>query len=317
LKEDFRIIDLHCDTILRIMGSDGKAVLKRNDLNVDIEKMNKGNYMAQFFAMYVDLQDSESPLNRCLKMIDTFYCELDKNQDEIRLARNTDELLSNDEEGKMSAFLTIEEGGTLEGRIHNLRNFYRLGVRLITLTWNYPNEIGYPNREWEYADRGLTSFGQEVVDEMNNLGMIVDVSHLSDAGFYDVAKLSKKPFAASHSDARAVKGHSRNLTDHMIKTLSEKGGVMGINFEKSFLGDAGESRIEDMVRHIKHIRNVGGIDVISIGTDFDGITQQLEIRNAGEMDKLIDGLMNENFTDSDIEKIMHKNTLRLIKDVMK
>jgi membrane dipeptidase len=184
------------------------------------------------------------------------------------------------------------------------------------LTWNFPNEIGYPNCEKQYMDKGLTPFGQEVVHEMNRLGMIIDTSHLSDAGFYDVAKLSTKPFVASHSNARAVCGHTRNLTDDMIKLLSDKGGVMGINFEKSFLGGNDVSRVEDMIKHIRHIVSVGGIGVAAIGTDFDGISPSREIDNIGEMYKLYDGLKASRFSEDDIDRIFFKNAMRVIKDVM-
>jgi membrane dipeptidase len=152
---------------------------------------------------------------------------------------------------------------------------------------------------------------------MNRLGMIIDVSHLSDRGFYDVARLSSKPFTASHSNSRSIRDHKRNLTDDMIKTLAEKGGITGINFEKSFLSDKDLSTVQDMAEHIMHIRNVGGIDVISLGTDFDGISPENEINNIGEIYKLIDALKKNKLSDDDIDKICSKNALRVIGDVMK
>ena len=245
----------------------------------DLEKLRKGNALAQFFALYIDLMDKRDPLEMCLEMLDRFYQEIESNQEDIALARNYNELISNQQQGKISAFLTIEEGGALKGELQNLRNFYRLGVRLITLTWNFPNEIGFPNLNLEFSHRGLTPFGRELVDEMNRLGMLVDVSHLSDQGFEDVAQISSQPFVASHSNARTIRNHTRNLTDDMIKTLANRGGVMGINFAGMFLGNSDLSRVEDMVRHINHIKKVGGIDVISLGSDFDGISPPLEIEN--------------------------------------
>lgn len=312
-----RVIDLHCDTILKLGRSKETLELRKNNLNVDIEKLKKVNSLAQFFAMFIDLKGECDPMEKCLEMIDRLYMEIDKNNRDITLVKNYRELMENDKEGKLSAFLTIEEGGAIKGNLHNLRNFHRLGVRLITLTWNYPNEIGYPNCMRSCMNKGLTSFGEEVVHEMNELGMMIDVSHLSDGGFYDVVRLSKVPFTASHSNARAICPHTRNLTDDMIRVLSSKGGVMGINFEREFLGDKPISRIDDMVNHIKHIRNVGGIDVIAIGSDFDGINQQLEMENIGQIDKLISGLQKGGFTEDEIEKILYRNALRVIKDVLK
>ena len=311
------VIDLHCDTILQLMEDKKNLGLKTNSLSVDIEKLKRANSMAQFFALYIDLERSQNPLENCLEMADKFYMELELNKEEIALARNYQELIENQKAGKISAFLTIEEGGALKGELHHLRNFYRLGVRLITLTWNFPNEIGFPNYKGQYMNMGLTSFGKEVVEEMNHLGMLIDVSHLSDQGFYDVAQLSSQPFAASHSNARSIKNHTRNLTDHMIKTLANNGGVMGINFAGDFLGHSSLSKVEDVVSHIKHIRKVGGIDVIALGTDFDGINSDLEIENIGEIEKLTNVLEKEGFSVEEIEKICYRNTLRVIKEVLK
>ena len=258
-----QIIDLHCDTMLHLIDQP-QLRLKKNNLSVDIHKLKAGNGVAQFFALYIDLAKHQNALQRCLSMLDVFYQEIEANSTDIAVARNYQEMCMLQQAGKISAFLTIEEGGALQGRLENLRNFYRLGVRLMTLTWNYPNEIGYPNCEEKYRTQGLTEFGQQVVHEMNCLGMIIDVSHLSDQGFYDVAHLSSKPFVASHSNARAVRDHGRNLTDDMIVLLAQKGGVMGINFSGSFLGGSAISKVDDMVTHIKHIYQVGGIDVLAL-----------------------------------------------------
>jgi membrane dipeptidase len=311
-----KIIDLHCDTIVALAESPEKSELRQNNFQVDIQKLKAANSLAQFFALYLDLKNGKDPLEWGLCLLDRFYQELEKNQDDIQLARNYQELCDNSQDGKISAFLTIEEGGALKGQLVNLRNFYRLGVRLITLTWNYPNEIGFPNHQWQYAADGLTAFGRDVVAEMNKLGMIIDVSHLSDQGFYDVACLSTKPFVASHSNARAVTNHSRNMSDAMIKVLAQKGGIMGINFAKDFLGSTGISRVEDMIRHIKHIHQVGGIEVIALGSDFDGINSNLEIENIGEINKLIQALRATYFSEADIEKICYQNTLRLLRDTL-
>ncbi len=310
-----QIIDLHCDTILHLMDQP-HSNLYCNDLSVDIEKLKMGNSLAQFFALYIDLAKQQNPLQYCLHMADTFHREIENNSQHIALAQNYQEMCLNQQAGKISAFLTIEEGGALQGRLENLRNFYRLGVRLLTLTWNYPNEIGYPNCDEKYGMQGLTDFGKQVVAEMNHLGMIIDVSHLSDQGFYDVAALSDQPFVASHSNARAIRDHKRNLTDHMIRLLAQKGGVMGINFSGNFLAGSAWSKVEDMVRHIQHIVKVGGIDVVALGTDFDGIEYNLEIATIGEIDKLVRALSHNGFKTSDIEKFCYKNAMRVIKECL-
>ena len=308
-----RLIDLHCDTVLRLMDGGN---LRENDYGVDIQKLRAGDSMAQFFALFVDMEKTNDPLDACLRMLDRFYIELAQNQESIRLATCYQEMLDNQENGNISAILTIEEGGVLRGQIAHLHNFFRLGVRLITLTWNYPNEIGFPNAGGKHRTKGLTDFGREVVSEMNRLGMIIDASHLSDGGFYDVAKLSQKPFVASHSNARTVRGHLRNLTDDMIRVLADKGGVTGINFCSEFLGTDARSRVEDMIQHIRHIRKIGGIDVLAIGTDLDGIDPDLEIANPGEIGKLQRALETDGFSQTEIEKIFYRNAARLIQDTL-
>ena len=309
-------IDMHCDTIYKLMD-DPRFKLYKNNFSIDIEKMKKANYKAQFFAIFVDAEETPNRLDRALSMANRFYVAMEKNTEYIKLATNYEELKHNESQGKISAFLTIEEGGVLEGDISNLKKFYDLGVRLITLTWNFKNEIAYPAYDRVNNNKGLTPFGIEVIEQMNNLQMIIDVSHLSDGGFYDVVKYSKYPFVASHSNARTVQNHQRNLTDEMIKILANRGGVTGINFCTEFLAEDRISKVEHMVNHIKHIKNIGGVDVVALGTDFDGIHSKVEIEDASQMGKLVYALEKENFSADEIEKICYKNIERVIKDTLK
>lgn len=310
-----KIIDLHCDTIAKL-HQDGNVKLSCNSFAVDIEKLKTGESLAQFFALFIDQAKVDDPLLAAKNLLALFYREMDESRAKICLAKNDADLSINHSENKISAFLTIEEGGVLQGKIENLLDFYQLGVRLITLTWNYPNEIGYPNHHYQYRDFGLTGFGRECVAKMNALGMIVDVSHLSDRGFYDVAKISVKPFVASHSNSRAVCAHSRNLTDDMIKILAEKGGVMGLNFAAHFLGEGDLGKIDDMMHHLKHIYRIGGIDVIALGTDFDGISTAVEIGDFSQMQRLVEALRCAGFNETEIEKITYKNARRVIVDCL-
>lgn len=313
-----KFIDLHCDTISKMMADTNKYELKKNDFHVDLEKLKKGDCLAQTFALYVDISEIKNPYEYCMKMADKFHEEMSKNIDLIKFASNYDQIMQNQNDGLMTALLSIEEGAVLEGNIDNLQRFYDRGVRMITLSWNHENELSFPHNKEEFREKGLKDFGIEVVHKMNDLGMIIDVSHISDKGFYDVAKLSNKPFIATHSNARQITGHSRNLTDDMLKIIADKGGVTGINFFHSFLSNTLgiESKIEYMVEHIKHIYNVAGIDAIAIGSDFDGIESDVDIKDASEMGKLYTPLKKAGFTEEEIEKIYYKNALRVIKDVL-
>jgi membrane dipeptidase len=242
--------------------------------------------------------------------------ELKENYNDIEIATNLKELEEVNNKGKIGAFLSIEEGEVLEGKIERVKEVYDMGIRFITLTWNFPNSIGYPNVGYRYKNNGLTDKGKEIVSEMENLKIIPDCSHLSDRGFYDLVDICKKPFIATHSNAREITNHSRNLTDDMIVKLANKGGVMGLNFCAPFLGNERIPTIQSMIAHIKHIKNIGGIDVLALGTDFDGIENEVEIRNIGEIEKLRDALIKEKFISSEIDKIFFKNVKRVVKECL-
>lgn len=310
------LVDLHCDTIDKLMDNKGSN-LYDNMYSVDIKKLKKANSLVQVFAIYFDLNKySNNPYNRFEIMANRFFQEIDKNKDSIALVRNYQDILKNKEEDKISAILSIEEGGALQGKLENLNAVYKKGVRLITLTWNYENEIGYSHCTKGLEKEGLKPFGIELVEKMNKLGVIIDVSHLNDAGFYDVAKISKKPFIASHSNARTITNVTRNLSDDMIKIIGEKSGVIGMNFYKTFLGDMYMSKVNDIIKHINYIVNIGGIDVVSIGSDFDGIPNGLEIEDISQIEKLQDALIKSGYCQKDIEKIMYKNALRVLKEIL-
>lgn len=333
-----KVIDMHCDTIYRLYQEDGCSKedgLQKNTIHIDLNKMKDGDYLLQNFALFVDLEEAENPFETAMGMAARYDSELQKNKEVIAPVYQFEDIEKNRQSGKMSSMLTLEEGGILKGKMEFLQIFYRLGVRMIGLTWNHENEIGSPNLIYEEGQaipkfternsKGLSPFGIEVVQRMETMGMIVDVSHLSDGGFHDVVMHTKQPFVASHSNAAAVCNMSRNLTDDMIRILAERGGVMGLNFCSAFLAaeqtadshqqDTG--MIADMVRHIKHIRNVGGIDVCALGSDFDGIPGNPEIADASQMQKLAEALRKEQFTETEIEKLYYKNVLRVYKEVLR
>jgi len=315
-----QIIDMHCDTLMKIFKDNKKHELYQNNFSVDIQKLQKGHSLAQFFAAFVykktdcEKYGYSSLFDLTLDMINCYHNEIEKNKKLISTVYSYNDIEQNMKNNKISAILTLEEGGIIEDKLFRLEILYRLGVRLITLTWNFPNSIGYPNQK--YSNMGLTDFGKTVVRKMQDMGLIVDVSHLSDKGFYDVYNLSKKPFVASHSNARSIKNHARNLTDDMIRKIAEKGGLIGLNFASSFLADSKKSKISDMIKHLKYIKNIGGLNVVAFGTDFDGISCNIEIEDFSKMPILINEMKKNGFSEKEIEKIAYKNVLRVLKDTL-
>lgn len=318
-----RLIDLHCDTIHRIYNCKALQGLYENDFHVDIQKMKNSRSAAQFFAIWIDwaqaLKNNVSLWDDFTARHNMLMAQLALCEEEISLATCADDMDNNLAKGKISAFLTIEEGGIFEGQIHRLHKAYDMGIRLITLTWNYPNSLGFPNSlsEKDYPNQKLTEFGIEVVEEMNKKGMIIDVSHLSDQGFYQIHEISKKPYIASHSNARALQNHGRNLTDDMLRILGNDGGIAGINFCPMFLNSYPTLSIESLIRHIEHIIDKAGMDAVALGSDFDGIDGKMEIEHIGQMDKLLHALQKKGYSDEMIEKIWYKNARRIIDEVIR
>lgn len=322
-----KVVDMHCDTILELYKARerGEEIsLLDNDLHIDLKKMEAGDYFLQNFALFVDLKGTEDPFLTCVRMADLFYQVMEENRDRISPVTTWAEIERNWKEGRMSALLTLEEGEVCQGDPALLRTLYRLGARMMTFTWNYENSLAWPGREGGLpeTEKGLKERGFEILEEMEALGMIVDVAHLSDAGIWDVLRTAKKPFVASHSNARSLASHARNLTDEMIRAIAEKGGVIGINYYCNFLEDIPEggrqiSRISRMVEHMKHIRQVGGAGCIGLGSDFDGIYGEVEIRNSAGLPRLAEAMESAGFTAGEVEAVFHGNVLRLYREVLK
>ena len=317
-------IDLHCDTL-------GQAFLKKKSTitvmpedMVDIERLEKAKVLAQFFAIFLlppgeEKPDDDEYINTLVQVL---HNTIKENPDKIAMAHNVKEMELNHAAGKISAFLTIEDGRSVEGKMEKLEKYYDMGIRLITLTWNFENCFGSPNSmDPNVMKKGLTAFGKDGIKRMEELGMLVDVSHLSDGGFYDVADVLSGPFIASHSNCRELANHPRNLTNDMIRVLANKGGVSGINFFHKFLSDKyeeGYSKIEDMIRHINHMVRYGGEDIVAIGTDFDGITgDRYDIQSPDEMYLLFDALKKAGYSERQIDKFRYGNALRVMNEVLK
>ena len=253
-----------------------------------------------------------------LKGIYGYYTKtMEQYRDFIRPVTTVEDVMKNREQGLLSAFLTVEDGVFIDGKIERVQEAYDMGVRLITLMWNFENSVGFPCSDDPEAHlKGLKPFGIEVVEKMNELGMIIDVSHMSEGGFYDVAKHSKKPFVASHSCARALCNHRRNLTDDQLRTIGNAGGIAGVNFECSFLKEgSNRATYDQIIEHLLYMKDKAGIDSVGFGSDFDGIDDNGELVNYSGFTTLLER-MEGKVTYDEIDKICRENALRVIQDVI-
>ena len=308
------MIDLHCDTIMQLLDHPDSGDLYRNTWKIDIEKLQKAHSKVQDFALFINLGKTNDPYGRYEEMRNLCTTQIHLYGEHIQHVLSYQDVESVYESGKIGALMSIEEGGVLGGDLDKLKQAYQDGVRLITLTWNYPNGLGEPHCGEQH--KKLTPKGIEFVEAMQDLGIIVDCSHLNDAGTEQLGDILDAPFIASHSNAREVTAHTRNLPDNLIKLIANKGGVIGLNFAQSFLGTSPVSRIEDIVKHGLYLINKGGEDVVTLGTDFDGIKPNTEIKDASEMYRLYDAFKEAGLSVEQCEKLFWKNADRLLKEIL-
>lgn len=304
-----RCFDAHTDTLSRICEN-GQNFAK-NSFHTDFERMKKYLNYTQIFAAFADKRKFvKSYYSYIMKQLDKFDDEMGKcGISRIRRAVDVGK-------EKYSALLALEGGEVLCGQLQRLDLLYDRGVRLLTLTWNYDNELcGGADGQ---GNIGLTKFGKSVVRRMNEIGMMVDVSHISQAGFYDVADFCDKPFIASHSNVRKLCNHRRNLTDGQIKTVIEHNGVIGINFYPIFLDESGKCSVEKILEHIEYIINLGGENNVGIGTDFDGIDcLPLGVTGIESIKMIFELMKKRGYSEEIIDKIMYKNFERAFKEILK
>lgn len=313
------ICDCHCDTLTELYNKN--ASLYENEQHFDIKRQIALGGGLQFCAIYVPTEvfRYQGGLRYTLCLLDKYNQEIKKLHEngidvlQVRTAEDAGNVLRH----KAATLLAIEEGGAIDGSLEALRCLYELGVRAMTLTWSNRNDIADGINE-EATGSGLTLFGKQVVAEMNRLGMLVDVSHISTAGFWSVIETSTKPIIATHSNAKSLCSHPRNLNDEQIKALAQNGGLAGITFAGQFLEeDWHNACIESVYKHIDYMLNlIGNDDHIGFGSDFDGISHPpYNIQGVQDYKPLIEYL-SKYYSDETINKITHQNVINLLQKVL-
>lgn len=304
--------DLHCDTITECFAR-GEG-LAENGLHWSLRRAEGLAPLAQVFAVWMpDDFRGEAAVKRFDDVAAVFFSEMEKNAGAISFCKTAAELKAALDGGRAAALLSIEGGAALGGRLENLDRAYKTGVRLLTLTWNGRCELG--DGVMEPEARGLTAFGRQAVRRMEELRMAVDVSHLSERGFWEVAELCARPFLASHSNAKAVCGHPRNLTDEQFCEIARRGGLVGLNLYRRFLRDDGDAGFSDVLRHAEHFLALGGERTLALGGDLDGSALPACMRGVEDMPRLREELLRR-LPEATVEDFFFGNARRFFEKIL-
>lgn len=323
------ILDTHNDTMLRIIHQD--TWLPRVDLgsstdfHIDIPKLQKGGLNIPFFAAYTEGfgENTNKSISRTLALINALYFTEKKNSDSLKIIKSFKDIVDAINDGKIAAVPAIEGSYSLDRdySFELLHQYKDLGIKAITLTWNYSNALGegasktYNDKSKTPSSGGLTEHGKNIIAEMEWIGILVDISHIDEGTFWDVMEVAKAPVIASHSGVDRIKQHVRNLKDDQLKAIKETGGVVNIVFYPGFLGEEDSASSSEIVDHIDYVVDLIGIDYVGLGSDFDGDITPKDLKDAGEIGKIRDELKNRRYGEEDIQKVLGGNMLRVLKEV--
>jgi len=313
LHFDSLTVDGHCDTITKIENQGRKLYERSAGGHLDFPRMKEGGLDVQFMAVFSDGAIRTSHFGRGMGLLNELRNQIEKSDNTI-LVTSAADIEKGKLEGKTMALLATEAGEIVEGNMAYLEVLYRFGVRCFGLVWNYRNQIADGVGEPEAAG-GLTRFGRALVKRCNELGMLIDVSHLNVRGFWDVAELCDGPFVATHSNVWNLKNHPRNLMDDQLEHLKKVGGITGMNFCPPFIH--GTPSVEDLLDHVDYIAEKFSVDIVGLGSDFDGITSTpVGLEDVTCTLNFTRGLVYRGYSDEDIRKILGGNWLRVIKEVI-
>ena len=309
LHDRILTLDTHCDTPM--LFPQGIHFDQRDPrILVDLHKMTEGRLDATIMVAYLP-QPTEQPKAYADAIFDQIEAITKQNSDYVRIARTPEELWANKRAGIKSIMLGIENGIALDGQLENLQHFAERGIVYMTLCHNGDNDICDSASRSQNTWGGVSPFGEQVIREMNRLGILVDMSHAGEKSFYDALDISSKPIVCSHSSARALCDHPRNLTDDQMRALAAKDGVAQTTIYHGFLRQDSEACILDVMEHLEHAIQVMGIDHVGLGTDFDGDGGVRGLADASELILFTKQLLRRRYSEEDIQKIWGGNFLRV------
>lgn len=336
------IIDLHCDTPMLFRDGSYDIGVRNAVGEVDIPRMREGGVTGLFFSVYTSATRNTElqAVQEALEIIDSVRAAVQRYPDDVVLATSAAEIEAARAAGRIAILIGIEGGHMINSSLGVLRTLYELGGRYLTLT--HSKDTPWAGSSGSDSNAGLSEFGREVVAEMNQLGMMVDVSHVSDQTFWDVIDTSSAPVIASHSSARALASSARNMTDEMIRATADKGGVVHVNYYNAFLDDAyverrsawraansgnaetkallkaiGRTSLDTLLDHFEHVIKVGGVESAGLGSDFDGVDGELPegVEDISMLQNIVAGLTGRGYGSADLDKILGENSLRVFRAV--
>ena len=311
LHDRILTLDSHCDTPM--FFPNGIDFARRDSrLCVDLHKMYEGRLDATIMVAYLPQTLAQPPRQYADNIFDQIEQMAERNSDYLAVAHSPADLLPNKQAGRKSILLGIENGLALEGRLENVEHFARRGIVYITLCHNGDNDL-CDSAKGNETHGGVSAFGEQVIKEMNRLGILVDLSHAHERSFYDALDISTRPVACSHSSVRALCDHPRNLTDDQMRRLAQQGGVMQITLYPGFLrSQSSDATILDFMEHLDYAVRLMGIDHVGIGSDFDGDGGVPGLAHAGELLNYTRQLLARRYSEEDIAKLWGGNFLRLL-----
>lgn len=306
-----KIVDSHCDLLDKMVQHE-EVDFRQDSLYADVSfpRLHKSGVALQCFAIFLSDKKEAATFARVLQGMDHFYRKIISHP-QVVFVKSQQDLAAVTEGDKIGAMLTLEGADGLEASLVNLRTAYYMGVRMLGLTWNNANWAA--DGVMEPRKGGFTVKGKQLVKECDRLGVLLDVSHLSETGFWELTELSSRPFVASHSNAQAVCPHPRNLTDDQIKAITVAGGIIGITFVPWFV-KASEPSIKDILLHIDHVCSLGGVRHIGFGSDFDGIDSHISgLEHPGHYTRLANELYKR-YSPEEAEEFLFGNWRRYLSE---
>ncbi|MEW8977459.1 MAG: dipeptidase [Symbiobacterium sp.] len=308
------VIDGHADSVLAVLGGQRTLIQRSDKGHIDWPRAREGGLTCTVQAAWIDPVYYPVAARRVGEAIDGLLRQIAAGEG-VRLALRAEDITAAHEDGGLAVLLNIEGAEGIQGSLALLRNYYRLGVRMMGLVWNHRNEVAEGVGEPE-SGGGLTRFGREVVREMNRLGMLIDLAHITPRGFFDVLELSEDPVLFTHGNCHALHEHPRNLTDEQIKALASHGGVFGVSFVASFMGKE-KASLTTVADHIDHVcQLLGNADHVGLGSDFDGADMPPGLEDVTRLPELTAELLRRGYREEDMAKVLGGNYLRVFRQVL-